>query len=276
MSRIAVLGYGAITDEMVSCLEQRNDIHRLAGALGRASKLEPLRAKASGRFPVVASVEELLELRPDLVIEAAGHAALEAYAPTLLANGVDVLAASAGALAKDSLAQQLMRSAAGGAQVWLASGATAGIDGILAARSAGLRSVIYTSLKPPLAWKGTPGESLLAQSPQSGRVIFFRGTAREAATRYPQNANVSATIAIAGLGLDATQVQLGADPSLGGPLGIIETQGDFGAHRFEIRTTPSRTNPKTSAITGHSLISAALDGMRFGAFNRLAAALRSR
>ena len=43
-----------------------------------------------------------------------------------------------------------------------ASGAVAGIDGLLAARTAGLRSVTYTSLKEAKAWIGTPAQALLS------------------------------------------------------------------------------------------------------------------
>jgi aspartate dehydrogenase len=82
---------------------------------------------------------------------------------------------------------------------------------------------------------------------------------------YPQNANVAATIALAGLGLDRTRVKLGADPKVAGPLGIIDADGEFGTFRFEILALASPSNPKTSALTGHSLASAALDGMRFRA-----------
>jgi Domain of unknown function DUF108 len=85
-----------------------------------------------------------------------------------------------------------------------------------------LKVVTYTSLKGPNAWEGTPAQNLLGENAKRDRVIFFSGSAREAALHYPQNANVGAAIVLAGLGLDRTRVQFGSDPHVAGPQGIIE------------------------------------------------------
>lgn len=108
-----------------------------------------------------------------------------------------------------------------------------------------------------------------ATMPREHRVIFFSGSAREAAVHYPQNANVAVTIALAGIGLDRTRVELGSDPHVPDPLGIIEADGEFGRFKFDILALASRRNPKTSALTGHSLVAAVLDGMCFRARNAL-------
>jgi aspartate dehydrogenase len=98
--------------------------------------------------------------------------------------------------------------------------------------------------------------------PADRREVFFEGSAREAALRYPQNANVGATVAFAGLGLDRTSVKLVSDPAASGPLGLIEAEGDFGRMRFEILAYASR-NPKTSTLTAHSMVMALREGMAF-------------
>ena len=262
LSRIVLIGYGAIADEIVRCLEARGEISALVGVLVRPEQLLRLREKANRRFPVVAEFDALLDLGPTIVIEAAGHEAVARFGAAVLARRIDLLIASVGALANRKLAQALVAAAPAGAELWIAAGAVAGIDGLLAARTAGLRSVTYTSLKAPEAWTGTPAQAILAGAPaQTERVIFFRGSAREAAARFPKNANVAATIALAGLGLDRTHVLLGSDPHVSGPLGIIDAEGEFGRFTFEILALASPTNPKTSALTGHSLIAAVRDGM---------------
>jgi aspartate dehydrogenase len=267
--RIGVIGYGAVGEEIVRGLENRGELHVLAAVLDAPARLPDLVRKAAGRFPVFATLDELLALNPDLVIEAAGHEAVKSFGSEILRRGFDLLIASVGALTDKACAARLLDSAACGAELWIASGAVAGLDGLLAARSAGLRSVTYTSVKEPKAWLGTPAEELIKQSAHSERLIFFEGTAREAAAQYPQNANVAAAIALAGIGLDRTRVRLGADANVAGPLGLIEADGDFGRFSFEILALASPYNPKSSAITGHSLVAAARDGMCFRALELL-------
>ncbi|MDB5901849.1 MAG: hypothetical protein JWM26_727 [Betaproteobacteria bacterium] len=155
------------------------------------------------------------------------------------------------------------RASRAGSRILIPSGAVAGIDGLLAARTAGLRQVTYTSVKPPLSWTGTPGEGKLAGAAREQRTTLFEGTAREAALLYPKNANVGATVAFAGLGLDRTTVELVSDPAVSGPLGIIEAEGDFGTFRFEILAYASQSNPKTSTLTAHSMLAAVRDGVCF-------------
>jgi aspartate dehydrogenase len=260
--RIALIGYGAIADEVVRSIEVRGEISALAGILVRPERLPQLRQKAAGRFAVVEGLPALLALEPDIVIEAAGHEAVVRFGADVLSRGIDLLIASVGALADRKLAQYLVAAAPVNTELWIASGAVAGIDALLGARTAGLRNVTYTSLKAPKAWKGTPAqEAVEDETAKTRRVIFFQGSAREAAAKFPQNANVAATIALAGLGFDRTRVRLGSDPHVSGPLGIVEAEGEFGRFNFEILALASPTNPKTSALTGHSLVAAVRDGM---------------
>lgn len=255
--RFGVIGYGAITDEVVRTLDERGEISALAGVLVRPTRLEAAKRQAAGRFPVVATLDELLELRPDVVAECAGHGAMHEFGAAILGRGVDLLCSSVGVLADAEFARGLV-----GARLLIPSGAIAGIDGLLAARTAGLRSVTYTTVKPPAAWMGTAAEDRV-RSAGDQRITFFEGTAREAALRYPKNVNVGATVALASLGLDRTQVKMVSDPAASGPLGIIDASGDFGTFRFEILAYASPHNPKTSLLTAHSIIVAARENVCF-------------
>jgi aspartate dehydrogenase len=266
-ARFAIIGYGAITEEIVSVLAASGDFRSLTGVLVRPGRILPGRERAAGRFPVTDSVDALLAAKPDCVIECAGHGAVREYGPNVVSRGVDLVIAAVGAIADGALATTLLQAARPPARVLIPSGAVAGIDGLLAARTAGLSAVTYTSIKPPIAWIGTPAEPLLAGDGGKHYTVFFEGTAREAATKYPKNANVGATVALAShcdlSGLDRTTVKLVSDPAASGPLGIIEASGAFGTFRFEILAYASPTNPKTSALTAHSLLCAAEVGYAF-------------
>ena len=121
--------------------------------------------------------------------------------------------------------------------------------------------MVYTSYKPPHAWRGTPAEAGIDLDHAEDEVVFFSGTARQAASDYPQNANVSAAVAIAGLGFEDTEVRLVSSRRVDDPLGVIEAQGVFGTFRFEILALASPRNPKTSVLTAYSLLETARVGI---------------
>jgi len=136
----------------------------------------------------------------------------------------------------------------------LASGAVGGLDWLTSARTAGLSQVVYRGRKPPMAWAGTLADALMDLGTMTSAQIFFRGTAREAAAQFPKNANVAATVALASLGLDATHVELIADPSLTDNVHEVEAISEAGTMHIRLSGRPDPQNPKTSMITAHSAV----------------------
>ncbi len=141
------------------------------------------------------------------------------------------------------------------AQLLIPAGAIAGLDGLGALKLAGLTSVTYTSTKPPLAWRNTPAERIVTLAALRERTVFFEGSAQDAALNYPKNANLAATIALAGLGFERTTVRLVADPGAEGNTGTIHAESGIGTMTVTMVGRAS-ANPKTSASTGYSLVHA--------------------
>jgi aspartate dehydrogenase len=249
---VAVIGYGAIGQTLCARLVAQGQGPRLVGVLTRSAGHE-VRSNLPASVAPVGSIDELVHLGADIVVEAAGQEALLAYAPALLDAGKDVMMISTGALAGHGVLEDFQaRAQQGGARLFVPAGAIAGLDGLGAHRIAGLTRVVYTSTKPPVAWRGTPAETLLALDTLRERTVFFEGSAREAALAYPKNANLAATVALAGIGLDETKVRLVADPAAEGNAGMIEAESPIGSLRVEMVGKAS-ANPKTSASTAYSL-----------------------
>ena len=209
--------------------------------------------------PQAKIISDLKDIAPEttLAIECAGHVALREHGPEILRRGIDLLTVSTGALADPALEAELTEAAtAGGSVLELASGAIGAIDAITAAREGGLTKLVYRGRKPPKGWKGSPAEAVLDLDGLTEPTAHFSGTARQAALRYPKNANVAASIAMAGNGLDQTTAELIADPTIDANIHEVEAEGAFGKLSFRIDGKGLPGNPRSSALTAMSVIAA--------------------
>lgn len=245
MREITVIGFGAIG---------RSIYERLQGhaRLRVGAVVVSARSVASVEAELGTAVQVRDTVPPDsmLVLECAGHGALLAHVLPALERGVTCAVLSVGALSETGLAERLADAALqGGAQLHLLPGAIGGVDAIAAARLAGLDAVTYTGRKPPQGWRGTPAEAVVDLATLTAPQVILEASAREAARLYPKNANVAATIALAGIGLDATRVRLIADPGVNENIHEIDARGAFGSMQLTMRGKPLPGNPKTSALT---------------------------
>ncbi len=250
---LGLIGYGAIGQMLQEVLEREGMAPARLTLLARAGSVARVR-DALPQALVVDTVAALVAEGPDLVVECAGHGAVRDHVPGLLGAGVECVIASIGALADAGLEAELQRAAqAGGGRLVLSAGAVGGIDLLAALAPSGIETVRYTGRKPPRAWAGSPAEAVLDLHGLTAPATFFTGTAREAARDYPKNANVAATVALAGAGFDRTEVALVADPGV--TLNTHEVSVRAGAGAFDIRIEGRGApgNPRTSVATVYAL-----------------------
>eukprot|EP00536_Pseudo-nitzschia_multiseries_P012909 jgi/Psemu1/33479/gm1.33479_g len=198
-----------------------------------------------------------------LCIEAAGQQAVRDYGRKCLESGRDLMITSIGALTDDDLYRELQSAAeANGTRLILCTGSMPALDwmGAAALGECGCEddmNVTVTQIKPPKAWLGTPAADhhpdLLSLSEPR---VLFEGSSRRAASLYPKNANVAAMLALATVGLDRTETRLLADPRAKGNRIELSLRGAAGTIAIQVEATPSKTNPRTSAIVALSVVKA--------------------
>ncbi|WP_207005103.1 aspartate dehydrogenase [Trinickia mobilis] len=253
--RIAVIGAGAIGRNFVGSLT-KDYVDEIAFLDRRETPDFP----EGGPYGRLRRIDELVAWRPDVVVECAGHHAVSSVVPQVLREGFDVVLSSIGALADRQLRRAVSEATAvGGSRLIPIAGAVGGIDALSAAARSGLSEVRYTGRKPPKAWHGTAAAQEIDLDVLTSPTVIFTGTAEQAALKYPQNANVAATIALHGVGFEKTTVTLIADPTVRLNCHEIYAKGRSGELRVNTSNEPSPENPKTSWLAALSLQATVVD-----------------
>jgi aspartate dehydrogenase len=194
--------------------------------------------------PMFRSLDQLLEGRPDILVEAAGHEAVQDYAERVLAAGCTLVCCSVGALADGVLRSRLL--AAGGKLV-VPSGAVGGLD-VIAAAAPTLEEVVVEQRKPPRSLLPA-GKADALTEPE----VVFEGTVAEVVAIYPKTTNVAAAVALAGLGFEKTRARVVADPALSANAVRLLVRGSLVRMTLDLENVPS-ANPLTSAIVPDSVL----------------------
>jgi len=248
--RVGLIGLGAIGGEVLAAAD-RGDIPGvdLAAVLVR-------RPRPGIPRRLLTSDPEAFFAEPfDAVLECAGHQAVRDHGERVLAGGSDLLVTSAGALTDPALFDRLQRAAeAGRVRLVVPSAGIGALDILAGAAVGGLDDVSVTVRKDPLSWKGTEAESLHDLDRLAAPVVLYDGPVREGARRYPQNVNISAAAALAGIGLDRTRLVIIADPGIRTHVVQIEARGAFGSFHFREDVIPTEGNPKTGRLVAMAVI----------------------
>src|SRR3990170_2102986 len=235
MRTVGIIGCGAIGTLIAEAVERRlvmcDELILYDYELEKAEKL-----KSSLHFPVtvVASLDEMLRLKPKVIVEAASQQAAREYVGMILAEGVDLIVMSSGAL----LGLNVQSS-----KVHVPSGAIGGLDALSSAALAGIDEIILTSRKNTNAFDMNNKEAR----------IVYEGSAEEAARLFPREMNVAATLALT-IKPARVRVQVLSDPTVQRNTHEIQVKWRFGEMFLRFANDPHPENPRTSALAAWSAI----------------------
>ncbi len=254
---IGIIGCGAIGSTLAKAAENIPEIDDVI-VFDKSHVCSRVMEEKLSKAKSALNVEELLA-QSDFIFEAASQEAVILFAKTILAAGKDLLIMSVGALVDDEFRADLEKTASEhDAKIFLTTGAICGIDGLSSAAVSGIEEVTLITTKPPAAFKGVShieDMNIDLENLTEPKTIF-QGSAAEAVKLFPQNVNVAATVSLAGIGFEKTNVTLIADPKSTQNHHQITARGDFGTMKASIDNLPFERNPKTSKIAAQSAIAA--------------------
>jgi len=254
--RVGLIGLGAVGEPVARALRDGVTLPQATLAAVLVQRPRDTRPEyLSDAQLLTTDPEAFFNVRWDLCVEAAGQPSIRSHGARALAAGRSLLVTSVGVLTDDELHDELLAHASRtGAQLMLAAGAMPGMDWMSSAALDRVDSVSIEQRKRPEGWRGTPAEDTINLSELTEPTVIFKGPAREAASLYPKNANVSAALALATVGLDHLIVCLIADPGVPGPVQRIQLQGAAGDITIQVRGRPAAGSQRTSAVVPLSVI----------------------
>jgi aspartate dehydrogenase len=214
--------------------------------------------QVGSRIPVVPA--EALAETCDLVVECLPPAMFRAVASSAIERGKLFMPLSVGKLLENW--DLVARAKETGARILVPTGGLIGLDAVRAAAEGTIRSVTMITRKPPGGLDGAPylvERGISLKGLNTARKVFD-GSAREGARGFPQNVNVAAALSLAGIGPDATRLEIWADPELDRNTHRIDVDADTAHFTMAIENVPSDENPRTGRIVALSTV-AALRGL---------------
>lgn len=233
--KVGLIGCGAIGTVLAEAIERKLVIcDELVVYDFDASKAQKLKATIKFPITIVWNIDELLALKPKVVVEAASQQAAKDYVPKIVASGTELIVMSTGALLDLNI--DLSR-------VHVPSGAVGGLDALSSAALAGIDEVVLTSRKNPKALGKNNEEETLV----------YKGYAEEAAKLFPREMNVAAALALT-VKPTKVKVKVVSDPAVNRNTHEIQVKWQFGEMFLRFANDPHPDNPHTSALAAWSAI----------------------
>jgi aspartate dehydrogenase len=250
---VGIGSFGTIGRQVAGVLD-RGEIPGLSlGMVSANDKAQAAERMSALKTPVpVVGLAELAAC--DVVLECAPAEVFEEIAVAAVEAGRIFIPTSVGALLPRM--HLVDRAKETGARIIVPTGALLGLDAVRAAAEGTIHSVTMVTRKPPGGLKGAPHleKNSISVDGLTEAKLVFEGTAREGAIGFPANVNVAAALSLAGIGPDATKLQIWADPGVDRNTHHIEVESDSARFALDIATIPTVENPKTGKITALSVI----------------------
>lgn len=229
MKKLVIVGCGRLANIVVDALiDGLLPEYELVGVYSRTkAKAERLNTRMLQHGKICkacVSLNELLALKPDYLVEAASPAAMREICIPTLENGTNIITLSIGAFADTAFyeeSQQVARK--NEVQVHIASGATGGFDVLQTAALMGNASARFFNEKGVAALRRS---SVYEPSMETEKKIVFSGTAREAIEVFPTGLNVSVAASLASIGPEKMQVAMQSTPGFVGDTQCVEIKND--------------------------------------------------
>jgi aspartate dehydrogenase len=235
LKSIGIIGCGAIGTLIAEAVEKGIlPCDRLILYDIDSSKVEKLERKLHVPTAVTTNVEEMIRLKPTVIVESASQQAAKDYAPKIVAGNVDLIVMSVGALLDMNLKSN---------KIHISSGAIGGLDAISSANLAGVEEVVLTTRKNPRVLDLDDREEKLV----------YEGDAHEAVRRFPREMNVAATLALT-VQPEKVKVRVISDPKVDRNVHEIRVKWKHGEMLLQFSNDPHPDNPKTSALSAWSAI----------------------
>lgn len=170
------------------------------------------------------TIDELLAIKPNYIVETASPASLLEFALPALKNGSSIITLSIGALADEGFYEEVKKIASeNNTRMHLASGAIGGFDVLRTVSLMGKCTASFDTEKGPNSLKNT---SVYTDALQNEQQKVFEGDAVEAIALFPTRVNVAVAASLASVGPKNMKVGITSTPGFVGDKHRIEIKND--------------------------------------------------
>lgn len=252
--RVGIIGMGAIGQRVASLVRESQHDLRLCALL-----VKPGASKDVARFGedcgVCTDLDDFIARAPNIAVECASTQAFTDHGPRLLSAGIDLMPLSLGALCDPATEAEMIQAAqTGPGRLEVPAGALGGLGLIASARHSGLRRAVFRATYPPARWIDMSKSADVDRADFPDGTPFLNGSVREIVGQFPGHLNVAVGAALAGLGLDRTEMEVCSDSNLRQASFTLSIWSASGNATLEIAGRDAPVDADPCDLTAFSLV----------------------